>query len=117
MIEPEDDRPWEQPGEFRRDCEPHQGPVLLWFSKTLRILALFGACLPPLVLLYPIFAVVALVLIRADETEIRHGRMDPEGLPFLQAARQNARIALFVSLFWAAFLGGYVLLALNLFHF
>jgi hypothetical protein len=29
----EDDRPWEQPGAFRLDCEPHRGDMLFFLAR------------------------------------------------------------------------------------
>jgi hypothetical protein len=113
VVKTEDDRPWEQPGQFRRDGEPHRGPFLSISTEVILSLAVFGLCIPPLALLCILLALVALFLVRADETEIDTGRMDPEGLPYLQAARTNARTALIVSVCGLACFGGLLLSTLR----
>ncbi len=115
-METDDDRPWEQPGEFRRDCEPHRGPYWMWLSRASRILSLFGPCFPPLMLLCPVVAVVALVMMRGDETEMRRGRMDPAGRLLLEAARRDAWIAFWMTFFWVGFLSVWFFLGFQLIY-
>src|SRR5262245_9964450 len=73
-----DPRPWEQPGECRRDCEPYDGRlvrVLAWSALGITIL---GLCLPLLCLVSLALGVVALRLARRDLDRGRGGLLTPE---------------------------------------
>jgi hypothetical protein len=91
-----DDRPWERPGELRRDCEPHRGVLirLLGISSLLCFpLALLGPCFWKIyagnipALPFGLFGVAGLVLGRtswciasADLRKMFAGVMDREGM-------------------------------------
>jgi hypothetical protein len=75
----EDERPWEQPGAVRRDCEPHRGTLLV-------LLGAVGATVGALGIVLFLPAVVALVLgiityrgAKHDLAEMKAGRIDPSG--------------------------------------
>jgi hypothetical protein len=83
---PADDRPWEQPGAFRRDCEPHRGfllGVLGQLSVALGLLAAFCFVWVPLSTLAAFlalgFGVTTWQLARHDLREMDAGRVDPAG--------------------------------------
>jgi hypothetical protein len=74
--------PWEQPGCFRRDCEPHRGNLLWWLGCAgfvVGILALLPCCgWEPGLLGIP-FGLCNRYLTRKDLARMRAGRMDPNG--------------------------------------
>jgi hypothetical protein len=89
-----DDRPWEQPGALRRDCEPHRGPLLaILGAVSLTIGGLF-ACLPATSFLALPLAVVTYSLARRDLAQMRAGRMDPAGIRQTRRAQARAGFAL-----------------------
>jgi hypothetical protein len=45
---PEDDRPWERPGAFRRDGEPHRGDLLIFLARLSVVFSALSLCLVPL---------------------------------------------------------------------
>jgi hypothetical protein len=74
--------PWERPGGFRLDCEPHRGPLLLWLGRFSRgcgllftVPCLFG--LSGLIGL-PLGLTVWL-LARRDLDRMQKGLLDPRG--------------------------------------
>jgi hypothetical protein len=67
-------------------------------------------------LLCPVVAVVALVMMRGDETEMRRGRMDPAGRLLLEAARRDAWIAFWMTFFWVGFLSVWFFLGFQLIY-
>jgi hypothetical protein len=80
------DRPWEQPGNVRRDCLPHRGGDLLFLGNVARwcgLLALIS-CAPALIA-FPL----GLVIHSLGERDLRRmhaGMMDPQGRPQTLAA-------------------------------
>jgi hypothetical protein len=90
-------RPWELPGAFRRDCEPHRGPLVVFLGRAAFALSFVLAAIPlvdlpvlqawrfpgwglpliPLAGTLPSLAVWALA--RHDLALIRGGWMDPAG--------------------------------------
>ena len=102
--------PWELPGAFRRDCEPHSGPLVLRAGRTAHVLSGCLAIAPlalcivlPLPLrglaVWPgIFlglagvlpSLAAWALARHDLALMRRGRMDSAGEPAVQLGRQHA---------------------------
>jgi hypothetical protein len=77
-----DDRPWEQEGEVRRDCDPHRGGVVL----TLGIVGLavfpvgFCPCIGLVTLLVGLgTGIPAWVMGQRDLGRMRRGDMDPQG--------------------------------------
>jgi hypothetical protein len=74
-----DDRPWEQPGALRRDCEPHRGRLLLKLGAAAYALGVVSAilfCLAPLAVL---LGAGAWGLAVRDLTKMEAGVMDPGG--------------------------------------
>jgi hypothetical protein len=74
--------PWERPGCFRRDCEPHRGDMLWWLANAsllLGALALVPCCgwLPGLVGI-PL-SLCSRSLAKADLAKMQAGLMDPAG--------------------------------------
>ena len=72
--------PWERPGCFRRDCEPHRGDMLWWLacaSFTLGILALVPWCgwMPGLIGI-PL-GLCSRYMAKADLAKMQAGLMDP----------------------------------------
>src|ERR1700682_3739034 len=87
-----DDRPWDEPGSFRFDYEPHRGTFLLVLadiSLSCAILALVLAGIPVLVSL-PLSIAVQLMA-RKDLRKIDARQMDPNGEDVMSKARQRAR--------------------------
>jgi hypothetical protein len=74
-----EERPWEQPGCFRLDCEPHRGHLLKVGGAVAIWCGLYAVIflLPALVGL-PL-GVVTAVLAARDLEMMRAGRMDPAG--------------------------------------
>jgi hypothetical protein len=90
----EDDRPWEQPGAVRRDCDPHRGPLLaILGAVSLTIGGLF-ACIPATSLIALPLAIVTYSLARRDLAQMRAGRMDPAGIWQTRRAQARAGFAL-----------------------
>jgi hypothetical protein len=80
------ERPWEEPGNVRRDCEPHRGKGLLLLGTIARVWALLSliSCLPGLIA-FPL----GLIVHSMSERDIRRmhaGLMDPQGRPQTLAA-------------------------------
>ena len=74
--------PWERPGCFRRDCEPHRGDMLWWLGNISLFLGVFA--LSPCVgwvpgLLGIPLSLCSRYLAKADLVKIRAGLMDPAG--------------------------------------
>ncbi|HEV3260508.1 MAG TPA: hypothetical protein VG013_26875 [Gemmataceae bacterium] len=85
-----DDRPWEQPGCVRRDCQPHRAALLLFLGRVT-----LGCGILSFVLLFPSLVGLALsiavgVMARKDLHAIHAGSMDPEGLVQTLIARELA---------------------------
>ena len=87
LDEDEDDRPWEQPGAVRRDCEPHRGALVL----TLGIISLVCA---PLFICCGLISIVSLatglpawILGHKDLRKMREYSMDPAGSAMTQSGR------------------------------
>ena len=74
-----DVRPWEVPGNVRRDAVPHRGPLL----GVLGVAALFCGFLSVLLAVPALVALPLGLAVRRmadhDLHEMRRGRMDPEG--------------------------------------
>src|SRR3954463_4309373 len=79
--------PWELPGNFRLDCEPHRAGLLAALSGV-NLLIGFLSLLPPCVpacaslgtLLALLLGLTVWRLARNDLTRMRAGRVDPSGL-------------------------------------
>jgi hypothetical protein len=91
--------PWQIPGNFRLDCDPHRGFLLRWMANIAYLCALSGLCFFLAVPLFSLFGrfgyaaclftclggvggflgLAAWLLARRDLARIRAGRMDPNG--------------------------------------
>jgi hypothetical protein len=80
--------PWEQPGCFRMDCEPHRGDLLRGAGRAVLILGIvsllpFGFFLAPLAV--PL-GIATSFLALSDLRKMRQGLMDPDGKNLTTAA-------------------------------
>jgi hypothetical protein len=82
--------PWELPGAFRRDCEPHRGPLLRRLGVLTVYLDLFGVVFPPAVLPALPLGVAVWVMACRDLAGMRLGRVDPRGEVDARQARRDA---------------------------
>ena len=82
--------PWEQPGCFRRDCEPHRGDMLWWLgcaSFILGNLALVPCFVGLPNLLGTPLGLTTWMLARSDLAKMQKGVMDPRGEKITAEAR------------------------------
>ena len=109
--------PWELPGNFRLDCEPHRATLLRWLANVGLLGATFAycpcACAPCLCLVWWAAAfevlvltalalgllgawlgLTALVLARRDLAGMQTGRIDPSGALETRFARERGLAAL-----------------------
>jgi hypothetical protein len=130
-ADPWDILPWEEPGNCRRDAEPHRAPLLRTLGNIGFFLAVascypcLGLCVPVLcydpmkeplgrlLLLAPaeVLAVLALVvgvttaaLASRDIARMREGLVDPNGKSETEFARRRAAVGVVIGL--ASVLGG-----------
>jgi hypothetical protein len=95
-------RPWELPGNVRRDCAPHRGMLLMLMG-----LAALGFGFASVFLVVPALVAVPLGLAtrrmaRHDLTQMRLGAMDPEGRRVTVLSELWGVVAVFLScLCWA----------------
>jgi uncharacterized membrane protein YccF (DUF307 family) len=91
------ERPWEQLGTVRRDCEPHRGKLLLGLGGVAVLSGVvgFGIVAPSLIGL-PL-GIAVWVLAERDLVKMRSGLMDPGGLQDVQNARRLAVLGLILS--------------------
>jgi hypothetical protein len=83
----EDDRPWERPGAWRRDVEPHRGGLLRALGLTSLVLGtLAPALVLPALVALPL-GVAVWVVARRDLGRMAAGAMDPAGRDQTTAAR------------------------------
>jgi hypothetical protein len=94
----EEDQPWEQPGGFRRDGEPHRALFLVWLSTGACFLGYGGVCFPPFGVVGLVLGIAVLAMVRRDEALVARGQMDPGGRTDLYIAGSQARWAIGVSL-------------------
>jgi hypothetical protein len=103
-VDDEDDRPWEQPGAFRLDCEPHRGDMLFFLARLSVSLSCVSLCMVPLAVVGLPLGIVVLLLSARDLRQMDLGLMDPGGGGSVRAARRNAAwatgIAPFAALAW-----------------
>ena len=90
-------RPWEQPGQVRRDCEPHRGDLLLVLGTFALVCGLLFWLLWPAVVGFALGFLV-LVLGGQDLERMRAGQMDPGGQGQTEAAMTRAGVGLAASL-------------------
>jgi hypothetical protein len=115
--------PWELPGNFRLDCEPHHGPLMRWFANVAllcigcafglpMIVPMFWLCKasrfalqlsPFLAALGGLFGVVAWLQSRRELAQICAGRIDPSGEWDARFARDRGRDTFLLSLLFLLF--------------
>jgi hypothetical protein len=98
MTEPESDRPWEQPGAVRRDCEPHRGELLLRLSFVGVSCSLLASCLWAPAFVAVGLGAAVLVMAARDLKKMRAGVMDPAGRAQTEEAHDLAEIAVFLGM-------------------
>ncbi|HEY7311705.1 MAG TPA: hypothetical protein VH643_20250 [Gemmataceae bacterium] len=106
--------PWERPGCFRRDCEPHRGNLL----ASLACAGLTLGCLA----LYPLYGLVFGLLgipvslcnrylAKADLAKMQAGRMNPYGEGVTASAKNMSTLGLAFSIAGTVVWGGLLLLS------
>ena len=105
--------PWERPGYFRLDCEPHRGDMLWWLGFTslfLGILALVPCCgwMPGIVGI-PL-GLCGRYMAKGDLVKLRAGRMDPYGEGLTDSAMSLSNNGLGFSILGTVLWGGLILL-------
>jgi hypothetical protein len=106
--------PWEWPGCFRMDCEPHRGEMLWWLACAgfgLGVLALFPCWGWVPGLLGTPFGLCIRYLARADLAKMEAGRMDPAGEAVTSSAENLSTFGLAFSWVGTVVWGGLLLLA------
>ena len=104
--------PWERPGYFRRDCEPHRS-YLLWclgfVSLFLGVLSLFPFCglMPGIVGIS--LGLCSRYMAKADLAKMRSGRMNPYGEGVTDLAMSLINNGLGFSIFGTILWGGLIL--------
>jgi hypothetical protein len=104
----DDERPWEQPGAFRLDCEPDRGTTLLWRLGRLSLWLIAGAALVGAIALLPVLplAVAVLVMASRDRAKMRAGTMDPAGEWLTAKGARYAKAALVMFVLLVLAIGG-----------
>ncbi|HWG44397.1 MAG TPA: hypothetical protein VN688_16585 [Gemmataceae bacterium] len=104
--------PWERPGCFRLDCEPHRGNFLWWLGCAgfvLGVLALVPCCgWQPGLLGIP-FGLCNRYMMKRDLAKMRAGTMDPAGAVVTTQAENLSRLGLWFSIAGTVVWGGIVL--------
>jgi hypothetical protein len=89
-VETRDPRPWEQPGQTRRDYEPHRADVLLVLGALSLLLGMASIAGGLTALAGLPLGLVIYLMARRDLGEMAAGRMDPAGARATDAARAFA---------------------------
>jgi hypothetical protein len=97
--------PWEQPGAFRLDCDPHRGDLLRTLAWADQTLGLFS--LVPILGIVPgpgalTLALTVWLIATRDLRRMQRGVMDPEGRDMTRDARVTAGWAVYWALGGAA---------------
>ena len=102
-----EDRPWEQPGELRRDAEPHRGRILILLAAATSVSGILTPFLPILFCKFPLpyrhdlcFLIMLVlsgagllvglttwVMARADLSKMQTGMMDRHGKALTEEAK------------------------------
>jgi hypothetical protein len=100
-----DERPWEQPGCVRRDCEPHRGHVLALLARTVLLCGVASYCvIVPGVVSLPL-GMTVLAMARRDLKKMRAGLMEPSGKRQTEVAAHECIGGIVVTIFGLAFWG------------
>jgi hypothetical protein len=83
-------RPWEQPGQVRRDAEPHRGTLLLILATVSVVCGYLSCCLVVPSVIGLVCAVAALALSIGDMARMRAGFVDPKGYGLTDAANSRS---------------------------
>lgn len=94
-------QPWERPGCFRLDCEPHRAEVLSGLSIAGLIVSQVSMCLPFLLILGMPFNIAIWFLARHDLAKMKKGLMDPTGQKVTAESKRTAGFAFVISIIWA----------------
>lgn len=106
--------PWEEPGCFRLDCEPHRGEFLKVIASVSVAVSFLSIC--PLTYIAVILALPLSLsiwfLARHDLALMRKGQIDPNGEGLTDAARRISFGAFVAAVIVAAFWGFILLIFL-----
>ena len=94
--------PWEHPGCFRRDCEPHRGEILKVMAILGLIVSQLSMCLPLLLVIGMPLNVTTWYLARLDLAKMRKGLMDPSGQKVTTDSQRTAVFAFAICIIWTA---------------
>jgi hypothetical protein len=83
-------RPWEQPGQLRRDALPHRGTFLLILATVSVVCGYLSCCLVVPSFVGLTCAVAAFVVSTEDLARMRAGLMDPRGYGLTDAANSRS---------------------------
>jgi hypothetical protein len=108
--------PWERPGCFRMDCEPHRGNFVCWLaiaSFLLGVLALLPLCgwMPGLIGIP--FNLCIRYLAKSDLAKMQAGLMNPYGEGLTKSAMSLSSRGLWCSIVGTVIWGGLALLLLQ----
>jgi hypothetical protein len=112
--DPDDPRPWEQPGAVRRDVEPHRGNWLLLLAAVTFLLGASSlAVVVPGWLAVPLGFAVDRLAVR-DLRRMRAGTMDPDGHAQAKQARRLADLGTILGVLGGGGCGLYLFLGVVL---
>lgn len=81
------DRPWEESGRVRRDCEPHRAEFLSLLGVVALLLSALAMLVWPLIILALPLCITLFVLTTSDLQQIDAGLVDPLGRQGTRDAR------------------------------
>lgn len=93
-----DDRPWEKPGQMRRDYESHRGGLLLFLGTASVVCSALSLCAFCLGVVSVPLGATTWVMAESDLKKMRSGDMDPAGLWQTKAAARRGFLAIAVTL-------------------
>jgi hypothetical protein len=99
-VDPNDFRPWEQPGAVRRDREPHRGPLLLLLGRIGSLCAMLTPVLVVPGVVGLSLGLTVWLLAGADLAKMRAGLMDPAGRQQSERARWHGLVAALFAACW-----------------
>jgi hypothetical protein len=94
MSSPMSERPWEQPGAFRRDCDPDRGRYLYTLAGVSVCLAALSICGGFTGIIALAIAIPVHIIARQDLRKMRFGTMDPTDEWRTICARDTATVAM-----------------------
>jgi hypothetical protein len=103
----DDDRPWDQPGQERRDCLPHRGESLFNWANVGFFCNFFSLCCFPATIFGMPLCLFIIIQARLDLAEIASGTRERAGEDSTRMARDAAFIGfifgLIACLAWGLF--------------